>query len=196
MTEPAIEPATELLVGGPDPMAVRIAALRAAVDMHVSLGSLALCPGVDRAHTIAQAHFDIRFTAQTFLAWLHGTARLRLIPGPIRDQETGEPTGIPTPEGETVQINTGQKFAVTCDTEDAAGYDTVETIEWSIDNADVASLVIAPDTRSVEVISGAPGSAVLTASIPALSLSATLAVDVVPAGTATIELVAGDPVDE
>jgi hypothetical protein len=85
---------------------------------------------------------------------------------------------------------------VSVDTEDAAGYDTMETIEWSIDNADVVSLVVAENTRSVEVISGAPGSAVLTASIPALGLSATLAVDVVPAGTATIALIPGDPVDE
>ncbi|MFI6496924.1 hypothetical protein [Nonomuraea typhae] len=97
-----------------------------------------------------------------------------------------------------MQMNTGQKVTVTCDTEDAAGYDTVETIDWSLDNADVATLQVSEDTRTCTVVSGAPGSAVLTATITSMDppLSATLAVDVVPAGTATIELVPGEPMDE
>jgi len=176
-------------------MAPRIAALQAATSVHTSIGSLMLCPGVDRDVTITQAELAIRRTADKFAAWLEGTNRIRLIPGPAVDETTGAPTGNITQE-ESMQINTGQKFSVAVDTEDAAGYDTVETIAWSISDENVASLVIAEDTRSVEVISGAPGSAVLTASIPSLELSATLAVDVVPAGTATISLVAGDPVDE
>lgn len=176
-------------------MAIRIAALRSAVDMHANLG-LTLLPGVDRDITIRQAELAIRRTADVFAAWLAGTKRLHLIPGPAVDETTGATTGIHITQGDIVQINTGQKFPINVDTEDAAGYDTTVAIEWSIDNADVATLVVAEDTRSVEVISGAPGSAVLTASIPALGLSATLAIDVVPAGTATIELVAGDPVDE
>ena len=178
-------------------MAVRVAALQAAVATHARLG-LRLCPGVDRAETIAQAELDIRRTAGIYLAWLHGTVRLRLTPGPIRDQATGLPTGTPTPEGDTMQINTGQKFDVTADTEDAAGYDTPETIAWSIDNGDVAVLTVSEDTHTCTVTSGAPGSAVLTATVTSMDppLSATLAVDVVPAGTATIELVPGEPVDE
>ena len=97
-----------------------------------------------------------------------------------------------------MQMNTGQKFSVTADTEDASGFDTPETIAWSIDNADVAVLSVSADTKTCEVVSGAPGSAVLTATVTSLDppLSATLAVDVVPAGTATINLVAGDPVSE
>ena len=179
-----------------DPMTARIAALQAAVTTHVRI--LRLCPGVDRAATIAQAETDIRHTADTYLAWLRGTVRLRLTPGPIRDQATGLPTGTPAPEGETMQINTGQKFDVTADTEDAAGYDTPETIAWSIDNEEVATLTVSEDTHTCTVTSGAPGSAVLTATVTSMDppLSATLAVDVVPAGTATIELVPGEPVDE
>jgi len=95
-----------------------------------------------------------------------------------------------------MQINTGQQVTYEADTEDAAGYDTVETIEWSVDNGDVAVLRVSEDTRSCTVVSGAPGSAVLTARIPALGLEVTEAIDVVPAGTATVKLVAGDVEDE
>lgn len=179
-------------------MRARIAALQAAVTTHVSLGSpmLCLCLGVDRADTIAQAETDIRHTADTYLAWLQGTVRLRLVPGPIQDQSTGAPTGSPIPEGDTMQLHDNEKCTITADTEDAKGFDTPEVLEWSFDNADVASITVSEDTKSCTVVAGAPGSGVLTASIPALGLSATLAVDVVPGGTATIELVPGEVTEQ
>ncbi|WP_147269057.1 hypothetical protein [Sphaerisporangium album] len=189
MTEPETGPLPALTA---DPMAVRIAALQAAVDTHVRLGSLTLCPGVDRAATIAQAETNIRRTAQTYLAWLQGTVRLRLIPGPIRSQSTGAPTGTPIPEGETVQLHDDEEITYTVDTEDAKGFDTPETITWSVDNPEVATLRVAEDTRSADVIAGVPGSATVTASIPALDLSVTEAIDVVPGGTATIKMVPGE----
>jgi hypothetical protein len=86
----------------------RQAALHAAVQMHAHLG-LALIPGVDRSFTVAQAEIAIRRTADVFAAWLAGTTRLRLIPGPAVDETTGALTGTPIPEGETMtQLNTGQ----------------------------------------------------------------------------------------
>lgn len=175
----------------------RAAALSAAIQLHQLVGGLHTQCGVDRTTTVDQAETAVRKTADVFAAWLAGTTRLHLTLGPVVD----ETTGVITPtidEGATMQINTGQKFDVTADTEDASGYDTPETIVWSIDNSDVASLVVSSDSKTCTVVSGAPGSAVLTATLPNLDppLSATLAVDVVPAGTATIDLVAGDPVDE
>lgn len=181
----------------PDHAHAHAAALAASVAMHTAIG-LRLQRGVDRNTTIRDAEDAIRQTADKFVAWQAGTVRARLVPGPVVDESTGE-TITTTPEGATaMQLNTGQKFSVTCDTEDAAGYDTPETIAWTIDLPDVATLVVSADTRTCEVISGAPGSAVLTATVTSLDppLSATLAVDVVPAGTATIELVPGDVVDE
>lgn len=174
----------------------RQTALTAALQLHLELG-LTLQPGVAKEQTVADAELAIRRTADKFLAWLRGTARLRLIVGPVLDEITGVPMGT-QPQGEIMQINTGQQFGVTADTEDAAGFDTPETIAWVIDNADVASITVSADTKTCTVVSGVPGSAVLTATVTSLDppLSATLAVDVVPAGTATIELVAGDPVDE
>ncbi len=175
-----------------DTTTLRVAALQAAVDMHGNVGTSALCLGVDRAETIAQAEREIRETAETFLAWLQGTVRLRLTPGPIRDQTTGAPTGTRTPEGASMQLHDNEKVTYTADTEDAKGIDTAETVEWSIDNGDVASLNVSEDTRTCEVVAGVPGSATLTANIPALGLSATEAIDVVPGGTATIRLEAGE----
>lgn len=179
-----------------DRAATRAAALTAAIETHLIVGDLRLRLGDGRDEAIAHAEAAIRKTADVYAAWIDGTTRLRLIPGPVVDEASGAPTGASNQGDSMTQLNTGQQFTVTVDTEDAAGYDTVETIEWSLDNGEVANLVISEDTRSVTVVSGAPGSAVLSASIPNLNLSATLAVDVVPAGTATIELIAGEVVDE
>jgi hypothetical protein len=162
--------------------------------LHTALG-VRLHRGVDRDVTARQAETAIRRTADVFAAWLAGTTRIRLHPGPPAPEQSNETTDTPL-EVSVMQMNTGQKFTVECDTEDAAGYDTVETIAWSISDPNVAALQVSDDTRTCTVVSGAPGSAVLTASIESLGLSATLAVDVVPAGTATIELVPGDVVDE
>lgn len=176
-----------------DPVQLRVEALNAAFRLHEMVGGLRAHAGAERADTVAEAENAIRATADLFAAWLAGTVRLRLTAGPPTDQTTGAPTGAAIPEGATMaQLHDNETFTVTADTEDAKGYDTAESIEWSIDNADVASLTVSEDTKSVDVIAGAPGSAVLTANIPALGLSATLAVDVVPAGTATIELAVGD----
>lgn len=172
-------------------LAIRTAALDAAVRLH---GQPQLLPGVAASSTYALVESHVLATADRFAGWLGGTTSIRLTPGPI----VNETSGLPDPhQGEQMtQLNTGQQFTVECDTEDAAGFDTTETIEWSIDNDAVATLRVSDDTRKCVVVSGAPGSAVLTASLPGLGLSATLAVDVVPAGTATIELVAGDVEDE
>ncbi|GII89727.1 hypothetical protein Ssi03_77170 [Sphaerisporangium siamense] len=177
-----------------DGAAMRAAALTAAIKTHLLVGDLRLCLGVSRDEAIAHAEDAIRQTADTFAAWIAGTTRLRLIPGPVVDEATGAPAGA-TFTGEKMQLNTGQKITYTVDTEDASGYDTNETIEWSVDNADSLVLTVSEDTRSATVVSGAPGSGVLKASIPALGLEATEAIDIVPAGTATIKLVAG-PVEE
>lgn len=174
----------------------RQAALDAALRLHLELG-VRLFPGICREETAAAVEDAVRQTARKFAALLEGTKRLRLIPTTPVNESAGA-AGEPTQGATTMQMNTGQKFSVTADTEDAAGFDTAETLAWSIDNPDVATLVVSADTKTCEVVSGAPGSAVLTATVTSLDppLSATLAVDVVPAGTATISLDASDPVAE
>lgn len=95
-----------------------------------------------------------------------------------------------------MQLNTGQKVAYTVDTEDASGYDTTEAVEWLIEDENVATLTVSDDGRSATVVSGAPGSTVLTARVTGLDLEVTEAIDIVPAGTATIKLVAGEVEEE
>ncbi|GIH26049.1 hypothetical protein Aph01nite_43590 [Acrocarpospora phusangensis] len=173
----------------------RAAAVTAAVQLHAALGLPPLQTGVCACGAIRLAERRVRHTADVLAAFIVGTTVIRLKPVVIVEEATS--TSINPPEGATtMQMNTGQKFFVEVDTEDASGFDTHETIEWGISDEAVATLQISEDTQSAWVVSGAPGSAVLTASIPNLNLSATLAVDVVPAGTATIEIAASEPVNE
>lgn len=172
--------------------AVRAAALTAAIETHLIVGDLRLCLGTGRDEAVANAETAIRKTAETYAAWIAGTTRIRLTAGPVVDQSSGVPTGTSNQGDNMAQLHDNEKFTVTADTEDAKGFDTAEVIEWTIDVPEVASLTVSDDTKSVEVVAGSPGSAVLTANVPALGLSATLAVDVVPGGTATIELAVGD----
>ncbi|WP_405490457.1 hypothetical protein [Nocardia sp. NBC_00511] len=105
-----------------------------------------------------------------------------------------------------MQIVDTQKFQLTADPQDAAGYDVDAAISFSVDNSAVASIVDVTlddgtiDPKSKWIVSGQPGSAVVTVSVPTSEgnpdLTATLAVDVVPGGVAIVNLVAGDAVDK
>jgi hypothetical protein len=105
-----------------------------------------------------------------------------------------------------MQIVDTQKFQLTADPQDAAGYDVDVAIAFTIDNPAVATLADVmrddgtADPKSKWVVSGAPGSAIVTVSVPTTEgnpdLTATLAVDVVPGGVATVNLVTGDAVDK
>jgi hypothetical protein len=176
---------------------IRAAALTAAIETHLIVGGLREQCGVAREESVAAAEIAIRKTADAYAAFIEGTARLRLTAGPVTDQSTGVPTGTTITEGaDMAQLHDTEKFTVTADTEDAKGFDTAETIEWTLDVPEVATLTVSDDTKSVEVAAGSPGSAVLTANLPALGLSATLAIDVVPGGTATIDLAVGDVTEQ
>lgn len=138
--------------------------------------------------------------ADRFYGWLVGETRIILRVGP----PVGEESDVTWPkhnadEGETVQINTGEKFSVAIDTRDAAGYPTDATVEWSVADETVATVVLDDgDDQKGWVISGAPGSTVLTVTVtdaPDLP-PATLAIDVVPAGTATVQVNTGPAVPE
>lgn len=138
--------------------------------------------------------------ANRFYGWLAGVTRLILRIGPVvgESSDIGWPRN-PAPEGEIVQINTGQKFSVAIDTRDAAGYETDAVVEWSVADESVATVVLDEgDDQKGWVISGAPGSTVLTVTVtdaPDLP-PATLAIDVVPAGTATVQINTGPAVPE
>ncbi|MEU4410782.1 hypothetical protein AB0F88_40280 [Streptosporangium sp. NPDC023963] len=178
----------------------RQTALLAAAALH---GPLVLELGVDREVTERTAQERIRRLADGLAAYVLGTADFRLIPGPVVDEGEDVPSGTPHREGiDMTQMNTGHKFSLSIAAKDAAGFATTPNVQWTIDDPAVAELQVSEDEQTCVVVSGAPGSAVLTVTIEGENeegtepLSVTHAVDVVPAGTATIELVAGDVVSE
>jgi hypothetical protein len=168
----------------------RIAALNAAV---AAVDDLALIPGVDADHTDRINRDRVLHTAEEFLAWLRGPISIHLLAGAVLDQSTGLPTGTPTSQGGTMQIHDNEQFDLTVDTKDAKGFETADVVSWSSSDETVATLVVSDDSRTATVVAGNPGSTTIQVSDGVLS--ATEAVDVVPAGTATIALTEG-PVTE
>lgn len=179
---------------------LRIEALRAAVDTYDRSELTKMRVGVDWQETYAKATAVIVNSADRYYGWLVGPSSLLVYRGPVvaKNSDVAVPRQL-VEKGETVQINTGQKFSVELDAKDAAGYETDVDVTWTIDDTTIATVEVDPDDdQKGWVVSGAPGSCVLTVSVNGTDpeLSATLAVDVVPAGVATIELKTGDPVAE
>jgi hypothetical protein len=172
---------------------LRIAALREAAGTFAS--TLAEAGSASDSETAAMLE-----RANRFYGWLVGITKLFIRVGPPvgEDSDVTWPKHSPA-EGEIVQINTGEKFSVAIDTRDAAGYPTDATVEWSVADESIATVQLdAGDDQKGWVISGAPGSTVLTVRVTDVEppLEATLAVDVVPAGTATVQINAGPAVPE
>lgn len=104
------------------------------------------------------------------------------------------------------QITDSQKVLITVEPQDAAGYDVDVPIAFSVDDETVITLadnVLADgsvDPKSKWIVSGAPGSAIVTVSVPTVEgqpdLTATLAVDVVAGGVATVNITTGDATDK
>lgn len=70
---------------------------------------------------------------------------------------------------------------------------TLDDLTWTIDNDAVATLEVSPDTRTCTAIAGTPGSGVITVATADGSLSATVALDVIPSGAVAMTVTAGTP---
>lgn len=127
-------------------------------------------------------------TAEALFAWLVGPAFLDIIVGQISDQTTGEPTGTGH-SGGTMQLHDNEQVQLAVAEADAKGVALQDTLTWTVGDATVAALVVAGDTQSALLVAGLPGSTVVT--VTDGTLSATLAVDVVPGGVATITITPG-----
>jgi hypothetical protein len=169
----------------------REAALNASLHMHLAEASRR---GLIRHPEGGNTEQKILDTASRFYAWLTGTVTLTLHEGPVVSQATGKPTGTTHPEGENMQLHDDEKFNLSVDTKDAKGFETSDAIDWAAsDGGTILALTVASDGRSCEVVAVAPGSAVITVTDNATTppMTATEAVDVVPAGTATVSLAEG-----
>lgn len=174
----------------------RIAALDAALEFHEQLHDIHLQPGVAATVTYTAGLDNVRNTAEVFLAWLRGPRRIQLLRGAVLSQATGLPTGTPNPQGDTVQLHDNEKFDLSVQFEDAKGFVTqdADPVSWSSSDETVAAVTASADTLTGTVVAGNPGNATITVSVTLVDgtvLTATEAVDVVPAGAATISLVEG-----
>ena len=103
------------------------------------------------------------------------------------------------------QLNTSQKVTASVAARDAKGYDVpddpttdADNISWAISDESVATLSSSADGRSVEIVAGAPGSAVLSATVAtgAGDRVVTHAIDVIPGDIAALEISVGEPTEQ
>jgi ABC-type sulfate/molybdate transport systems ATPase subunit len=168
-----------------------MAALRLALDLHLGIdGELDLKRGEDGEVTVTHDEAMVLDTADRFYSWANGTVRIIFTEGEVLDQGDEHRTGTKR-QGDKMQIHDNEKFSLAAKTVDAKGFETPDQITWTVDNADVVSLVEAPDSKSVVVVAGNPGSAIVTVTDAEAGLTATEAVDVVAGGTALISLTEG-----
>ena len=92
------------------------------------------------------------------------------------------------------QLHDNEQFDVVASATDAKGFVVADAFTAPIDNTAVATVVAGADGATFTVVAGTPGSAVLT--VTDGTLTATLAVDVVPGSVALVDLVAGTPVPQ
>lgn len=177
-----------------DTTAERLAALADAVELVKPSGSL---PDAGVGPLVAR----VLRIADDFYQWLAGPVSLTIHPGTIVDQDTNAPTGD-TYRGGTMQLHDDQKATLDVEERDAKGVLLVDNVTWTIDDEQVATIVTeastdpgAPEGTMVTwLVAGLPGSAVVTATDG--TLSATLAVDVVPGDVALIQISTGEPVPQ
>jgi hypothetical protein len=94
-----------------------------------------------------------------------------------------------------MQIHDNEQFALTVSAVDSKGFPTSDTFTAVADNPDVVSIMDDDqDGRTFLVVAGNPGSAVITISDGALSV--TEAVDVITGEAVSISLVEGEPEDQ
>jgi hypothetical protein len=134
--------------------------------------------------------------ALQFARFLQGAdpVALALHVGPARRQNTTVRTFGSRKEATMAQLHDDEQFDVSVEAKDSKGFDVPDTFTATIDDESVATVTSGEDGRTFTVVAGNPGSAVLT--VTDGTLSATLAVDVVPGSVALINLTAGEPVHQ
>ncbi len=195
MSDYALIPRTMCIVTTLPSEILRATALEQAVNLFTPVGPVPFWTD----NTVAFAVINI---ADLFLDWLRsgGTPfTVRLVVGAPQAEDDNS-TSMQKGHAIMAAMNTGQKIQLTADPEDAAGFDVDVPVDFTVTDENVATIVDIPEEpKSVWIVSGAPGSTVVTATVTNLAgetLSGTLAVDVVSGDVAVVNIVAGDPVPE
>jgi hypothetical protein len=145
------------------------------------------------AFDIGDARTEVLGTADVLYRWLTRPVTLTLAAGPAVNQTTGQPTTTPTGVPQ-MQLHDNEQVDLSVTTADAKGFATADSLTWMSSDESVATVTVSADSKTGTVVAGNPGSAVITVSDG--TLSATEAIDVVPAGTATISIAEGTPVEQ
>lgn len=171
----------------PDPIGARYSAMRFATELHQGT--------FDNRGDMVQQNINLLSTADACFRFLGGPIVFTLIIGPIVDQSTGRPTGNVT-KGSPVQLHDNEKVTFSVAESDAKGFDvpddattTADDVSWTVDNASIGALTVSTDTRSCDFVAGSVGSGILT--VATGGLSATVAIDVLPAGAVALTVTAG-----
>lgn len=131
--------------------------------------------------------------AERFYRFIKGTlpVRLQISIGPVFKQGTTiiYPTRF-VPGGNVMQIHDNEQFTIHVDAVDAKGAEVADTFTATVDNETVCTLVAQEASDTWMVVGGLPGSAVIT--VTDGTLSATLAVDVIPGDVTAIQITPGE----
>lgn len=93
-----------------------------------------------------------------------------------------------------LSMNDGQMDTISSSPQDAKGFATTDALTWSVDDGSVCSIMAAADGLSCAVSALKPGSCVVTATDGTLSQS--VAITIVPAAPASLNLSTGAPQPE
>jgi hypothetical protein len=167
----------------------RVTALRFAIDAMAVDGNL----------SAAQAG-DVTATAGVFYRWLEGPAVMVLTSDTLTYQQAS-PDGPGTPtvkKGSTVQLTDTQQVTLSVAEQDSKGQPSADTLAWSVDNANVISLVPSADTQSCLCVAGTDGTATVTVADNSVTppLTATDVITVVSSAATSLVISEGTAEDQ
>jgi len=157
-------------------------------------GQLAFRTGVSLEDGLLQAEQAVRHVYQAYLAMLAGTTQMAVTIGDPRPQSTT----VPPNEGELVAtITDTQEFDVTVATADGRGFATADTLDYTVSDEAVVTVIGATDedSHTATVRAGTPGTALVTITDNAVDppLTAAVAVTVTAGPTVAISVTEGEP---
>lgn len=148
----------------------------------------------------AEKGSDVTTVADIYYRWLEGPAVMFVTVDPTTfTQAAPEGPGTPTNrKGTAVQLTDLQQVTLSVSEQDSKGQPVSDALAWSVDNADVISLVPSADTQSCLCVAGVDGTAVVTVTdnsvTPPLMASDTLTV--VSSAATNLVIAEGAPEDQ
>jgi hypothetical protein len=185
-------PRTMLLVIELPSETLRATALEQAVSLYSPVGTVPFWASSDVPYAVLN-------TADLFLSWLRSGGQPFAVRVIVSEPQPEDDSSPPIMKGHAIMavMNTSQKIKLTADPEDASGADVDVPVVFTSDNEAVATITDIPeDPKSVFVVSGVPGSAVVTATVTKLDgteITGTVAIDVTTGDVDHVNIVTGEP---